>query len=287
MQVGTVASIHRYPVKSLDGERLDEAWLGPQGIPGDRAWAVRNERRGGLQGAKQIAGLMRCAARYLEEPKRDAAAPAPEITTPDGAVFRAGDADAGAKLSAAVETEVSLWPLVPAEVVDHYKRLPAEDPDADLEQGLRELFAREPDEPLPDIGLFPPELIQYETPPGTYFDAFPLLLLSQASLDAMQQAAPDSRFDRRRFRPNLMIDGASGAHPELDWGGRSIAVGDAVLALTIQCPRCVMTTHGFDDLPKDPKVMRALVQETGGNLGIYARVETPGAVRVGDALELR
>jgi uncharacterized protein YcbX len=32
--------------------------------------------------------------------------------------------------------------------------------------------------------------------------------------------------------------------------------------------------------------MRALVREAGGNLGVYATVESPGVIRVGDAVEL-
>jgi uncharacterized protein YcbX len=287
MNVGTIASIHRYPVKSMQGETLDQAFLGAKGIPGDRAWAVRNERRGGIQGAKQIAGLMRCSARYLDEPVPEATAPVPEITTTAGDRFRADAATAAEQLSKSVEAEVTLWPLVPAEVLEHYRRLPPESPDQDMQAALREFFARQPHEPLPDLGKFPPEVLQFETPPGTYFDAFPLLLLSQTSLDSMTANAPESRFDPRRFRPNLVFEGPSSeSHPELAWEGQRLEVGEAVLALEIQCPRCVMTTHGFDDLPKDPKVMRALVRETGGNLGIYARVETPGKVSVGDALVL-
>ncbi len=63
-------------------------------------------------------------------------------------------------------------------------------------------------------------------------------------------------------------------------------IGEATLQIKVICPRCVMTTHGFEDLPKDPKVMRALVRETGGNLGVYASVEKAGRVRAGDSLAL-
>jgi len=69
-RVGTVREIWRYPVKSMAGERLSQVELDSGGIPGDRAWAVRDEVRGGIRGAKKIPALMRCAARYLEPPAR-------------------------------------------------------------------------------------------------------------------------------------------------------------------------------------------------------------------------
>jgi uncharacterized protein YcbX len=104
----------------------------------------------------------------------------------------------------------------------------------------------------------------------------------------MQERVPGSRFDVRRFRPNLLVSVASprDPFPEQAWRNRLLRVGDAVLRVTVECPRCVMVTHGFDDLPKDPSVMRALVREAGGNLGVYAQVETPGTARVGDAVLL-
>ena len=74
--------------------------------------------------------------------------------------------------------------------------------------------------------------------------------------------------------------------PELAWAGRRVQLGGAVLRLTIRCMRCVMTTHGFADLPRDPGVMRALVQATDGHLGVYAGVESAGRVRRGDLLTL-
>lgn len=233
MPTGHIAAIYRYPVKSMAGESITQVTLSSAGLPGDRAWAVRDEVRGGIRGAKKLPGLMQ----------------------------------------------------LPADALDHYRRGAPEHEDLVLE--LRTIFGREPDEPLPDIGRFPPELLEFESPPGSYFDAFPLLILSRQSLGHMQEKAPGSRFDVRRFRPNLVVDAPGEApFPELDWQGRRLRVGSAVLTVTMECPRCVMTTHGFADLPRDPKVMRALVEHAGGNLGAYARVEEPGEIQVDDPIEI-
>ena len=281
----TIRAIHRYPVKSMGGEDLDAVDLASGGLPGDRAYAVRDEKRGGIRGAKKIPALMECGARYPKAPQ-EGPAPSAEITLPDGSSLSTSDEDAGARISAAVGTEVSLWPLLPAEALDHYRRGAPDDPDMLAE--LRSMFAREPDEPLPDIGKFPPELLEFESPPGTYFDAFPLLLLTEQSLATMNAAAPGSRFEARRFRPNFLIgtDDGGDPFPELAWIGRELALGEARVSVAMECPRCVMTTHGFDDLPKDPGVMRSLVKEAGGNLGVYATVVRPGRVCVGDAVRL-
>ena len=91
----------------------------------------------------------------------------------------------------------------------------------------------------------------------------------------------------RRFRPNLVVATEElGDFPEIEWIGRRIAIGETVLKIEMECPRCVMTTHAQGDLPKDPGVMRALVREAGGCLGVYASVEVPGAVAQGDVAEL-
>ena len=284
-EVGRVKQIFRYPVKSLGGETLDEVDLAMRGLPGDRAWAVRDEIRGGIRGGKKIPGLMNLSSRYPDAPSVEGSSPA-EILLPNGSTVMTGDPEAGDRLTKAIDHAVTLWPLLPADALDHYRRgAPVHE---DMEQELRAIFGREPDEPLPDLSVFPKELIEFESPPGTYFDAFPLLLLTKTALRSMQTKSPDSRFDVRRFRPNFLIadSGSDAEFPEAEWEGRRLQIGDAILEVTVDCPRCVMTTHGFADLPKDPKVMRALVKENGGILGVYAKVEKPGRVRAGDALTL-
>lgn len=279
MKVGVVEQLWRYPVKSMGGETVAESMLSSAGVAGDRVWAVRDEVRGGIRGAKQLAGLMKLAA-------RQAADGTVEIVLEDGSTFAAAASDVNDRLSTALDHAVTLWPLLPAEALDHYRRGAPDN--EDLEQELRGIFGRTADEPLPDLSLFPPEILEFESPPGTYFDVFPLLLLTQASLETMQAKAAASRFDVRRFRPNLLIGGTESSveFPELDWRGKRLAVGDCVIEVTVECPRCVMVTHGFDDLDKDPKVMRSLVKEAGGCLGVYAKVEQEGLVRAGDEIRL-
>ena len=284
MRVGTVNQIWRYPFKSMMGELLDRATVGSQGLLGDRGWAVRDEVRGGIRGAKKIPALMQCQARYPQNPTTEHTGPA-EITLPDGTTFLSNVPDAADKLSRALDHQVSIWPIQPAENLDHYRRgKPSHD---NLEQELRSVFGLEANEPLPDLSDLPEEIMKYESPPGTYFDAFPLLLVTDASLTKLQSLAPDSQIDARRFRPNFLIatEDAAG-FVETDWPGKQLRIGEITLSVKMNCMRCVMTTLGFANLPKDPRIMRTLVRDANHNLGVYATVETQGPVSVGDSVEV-
>jgi uncharacterized protein YcbX len=285
MQVGTVEAARRYPVKSMAGELIESVELTPSGLIGDRAWALRDEVRGGIRGAKKLPALMSMEARYPSPPASSGSSPA-EITFADGSRASTGDADINEQLTSALGHPVSLWPLLPADALDHYRRgAPTHE---DFQEELRSIFGREPGEIVPDITSFPPELMQFESPPGTYFDAFPIMLMTAASLDTMQKRVPESAFDVDRFRPNFLVSDTSSSDPfpELAWVEKRLRVGEATLEVTMECPRCVMVTHSQGTLPKDPGIMRALVREAKGSLGVYARVVEPGRVHVGDAVEL-
>lgn len=281
-----LSEVWRYPAKSMAGEVLQAADVGVRGIAGDRGWAVRDEVRGGIRGAKQLGGLLHLSARYRTEPGADEPPPAIVITLPDGSTVGSDDTDVDQRLTAAIDHEVTLWPLQPASDLDHYRRGPSETDDVLAE--LRQVFARTPDEPLPDLSVFPPEIMEFESPPGTYFDAFPLHVVTTASLGDLARIAPDSVVDVRRFRPNLVVRAEPGDEPfpERRWVGRRLAVGEVELDIVTGCPRCVVITRDSPGLPADRALMRTVVKEAGQDIGVYATVARAGTVRVGDEVRL-
>jgi len=70
-----------------------------------------------------------------------------------------------------------------------------------------------------------------------FSDGFPLLLLTQASLDALSLAWGQP-IDVRRFRPNLVIGGDCAAFAEDTWS--SVQIGDLLFDLVKPCSRCVI-----------------------------------------------
>lgn len=276
-----VEQLWRYPVKSMMGERQVTGAVGALGLAGDRGWAVRDEERGGIRGAKKIAELMQLSARYLDEPDGVV-----QITLPDGSSLTSADPDRDERLSAALDHRVTLWPRRPATDLDHYRRGPADHDD--IIDELRSIFGREADEPLPDLGAFPPEVIEFESPPGSYVDAYPLMVMSTSALRSLEDALPESDIDVRRFRPNLVIDtGGRTGHPELEWAGMRARIGSATIELTNPCPRCVMVGRAIDqDLPADRAILRHIVRDLDQNVGMYATVVDGGAISEGDSVLL-
>lgn len=278
-----VSQLWRYPVKSMVGGRVDSVEVDELGIVGDRTWAARDLERGGIRGAKKIGSLMRLAASDIDDGHV-------EITLPDGSTVRTTDAEVDERVSAALDHRVRLERLRPADDLEHYRR-GAPDSD-DVVAELRGIFGREDDEPFPDFSVFPPEIAEFESPPGTYYDVFPLLIMTEAALSALRSALAESNVDIHRFRPSVVVDtgddggdASTPGHPEFDWTGRRATIGTATIEFGAPCPRCVMVTREInDEIPTDRAVLRHIVRDLDQNLGVYATVVTPGTFAVGDAL---
>jgi uncharacterized protein YcbX len=307
MLIGTVQQIWRYPVKSMAGEKLSECRVGTLGIPGDRGWAIKDLEKSEIKTGTRIPLLMQCASEYCDEPV-NGDIPQVAITLPDGARVLSSDADVDRRLSAALGKEVKLWPRQPATDKEHYRRsgaaariiapltavpgfralLPTLTKLPNIDATLRATFSRTPDEPVPDISNLPRQLFEFTSPPGTYFDAFPIHVLTSASLAAMAAKNPAADWDVRRFRPNFFVETIAELEGllEADWTGKTLRIGSVEIKSEMPCVRCGMTTNAQKDLPKDNSVLRSIVKEADQNLGSYANVTQAGAVKIGDQVEL-
>ena len=248
MRIGTVKQIWRFAVKSMAGEQLERCTVGTRGIPGDRGWAIRDDAADKLVAGSRHPLLMQCAARYREQPA-NGFIPHVDMQLPDGQLVGSDASDVNARLTELLSKPVSLSQLPPF----------AE------ENGNSSIW-----------------------PQGTYFDLAPVHVLTSASLEAMRRLNPAADWDVRRFRPNFFVETEPGIEGliEFDWNGQILRVGEVELRCEIACERCAMANHEQAELPKDNSVLRTIAKEANMNLGTYANVTKPGAVQVGDVVEL-
>ena len=307
MLIGKIREIWRYPVKTMAGERLEQTPVGKLGLPGDRGWAVRDEVRGEITNGKRIPDLMQCAARYRETPS-DETIPQVDIELPGGERLGSDDENVNSRLSTVFGRALTLWSRQPATNLEHYRRkslsarivgplskslafrswLPTIQKLPNITNTLRAEFARESDEPVPDLSTLPPEVLQFTSPPGTYFDAFPIHVLTTASLRVMSEINREADWNPRRFRPNFLIETIDGIEGLIDatWNGRILKLGSLQIRCETPTVRCGMTTQKQDGIAKDPSILRTIVKHADQNLGSYADVVVPGSVRLGDAVHL-
>ncbi len=291
MRVGVIRELWSYPVKSLGGEVVPEVAVDRTGQIGDRNWALIDAETGDLCSGKSLPELMHLSARYVGAPPGSRVygqeVPGVEVMFPDGRAIR-DPVPIGAAVSDFSGRPVHLHPLEEPGNLDHYRLSAPLD-----EARIAAMFDIQPGEEGPDLSDYDMELLalltEFGAPPGTYYDMFPLHLLTSASVEHMG-ALSGACFDRRRFRPNLYVETAEGLSGlvEFDWVGRKLRVGAAELlvgARTIRCsmPARAQNQHG---LARSPATAKALYETTNRYLGVYLSVLTPGAIREGDAVSL-
>lgn len=288
LEAGRITEIWRYPVKSMAGERLSAIDVNGLGFHADRTWAVRDRAADATTSAKRLPALLMCNARYAGTPQRDAGpghAPEVIIGFPDGSEISSADPGVHRALSAYLDHDVELRALPPVSERGQYRTPMATKSD------LRTIFGLGPDDPLPDLSMFPirklAEISRYATPIGSYVDAYPVHLLTTRSLQSMSALATGSDFDVRRFRPSLLIDTADTAElPELGWCGGVLHAPGCALSPMIPTIRCAMPTHRQPGLDRDPEITRTVAAHARRCLGVYGDVHTPGRIAEGDVLRL-
>jgi uncharacterized protein len=257
--VAAVSWIAFTPVKGLRLQHLDEADVTEDGIPGDRAFFLVDEK-GHMVSVTRLGPLAAVVAEH------DAPAATLALRFPDGSEV-AGPVELGE----------------PEPVRFYGLALNARPVDGAFGAALSEqcgvplrLVAMPPERPGVDRGR-----------DGA------VTLLSVASLERLrEEAGATEPVDGRRFRMTFGVDGLQ-AHEEDGWIDREVRVGEALVRVGGNVGRCATTTRQPDTGVVDFKTLhylKAYRDEVPTTeplpFGVHARVVEPGRVRVGDAVAL-
>ena len=275
--IGTIQSIWQYPVKSMNGMKLDQANLTTGGVLGDRTHALLDQSNHKVASAKfprKWGKLLELNAAFVDQPKQTDQFPAVRITSSTGLDILSTDKNVDDVLSDYLGRLVKLTTLRPDSV------------------SLERLDPLESDETILDIG----DLMLK----NKFSDYAEVHLLTTAALQQLSSLSPDVRFDERRFRPNIVIETPSDTigFTENDWVGKTIAIGEnAQLKITDPTPRCSIPTLSNGGLAKDPKVLKTIVNHNMLEvpllenkllpcIGVYGFLVTSGIVNVNDPVRI-
>lgn len=257
---GTIDSLWRYPVKSMRGEELEEAFVGFSGVYGDRLFAFKSSKaRKGFPylTAREQKEMLRHQPRF-RHPQR-AARPAnlaeAESLAPGVTPLYGDPAD----LAVEVETPSG-------------RVLAVEDPAL-----LRSLA--EGVEDGPELALLRSE--------RALTDCRPVSLFSLQTARALGEELGID-VDTRRFRANIYVDlDSAKGFAEDGLVGRTVRIGSkVVLSILERDPRCKMITLDPETGESNPKILRPVAQDHEGKAGVYGAVLVEGTVRRGDEIEL-
>lgn len=279
--LGEIIAIFRYPVKSMLGEELRTAAIEPRGLVGDRGYALIDDETGRVISTKRPKRW----ARMFE--LRAFTEGAVWVQFPTGEALRIDDASLPAQLGEFFGRTVSVSSSPP--------------PGARFD----EVWVRELKDGAEPYFGGPSQIVEGEEMiaggssmgrDGNFFNLSPVHIVTTSSLRALSEADASSNFDAQRFRPNIILETSGSGFVESEWLKRRVRIGSAVLQVTIDVPRCVVTTLAQGDLPQDPHVLRTIttknaidVFSTGTKypcVGIYADVVQAGEIHVGDVAAL-
>ena len=265
-----LSGIFIHPVKSCAAVALNAALVEDLGLHNDRRWMLIEAESGKFITGRESPELVLLRASFTPDGALQLSAPSPRLlplqtvaTTSKRRQVRVWDDEVVASLADA-ETNLALsnWIGRAVELV-HF--------DAHSQRQLDQKYALPSDQ-------------------TAFSDGYPVLLISQASLDALN-AKLGQPITMRRFRPNLVIGGTLEAHAEDGW--KRVQIGSALFDVVKPCVRCVFTTVDADLGARDPSGEPLNTLKTyrrtpkGITFGMNLIPRNPGAViQIGDVLRV-
>src|SRR6267378_7167293 len=256
--IGKVDSLWRYPVKSMRGEELDEAFAGFSGIYGDRLFAFRSSAS-----PKGFPYLTAREQRRLLQYR-------PRFRYPDKAARPTNLTEAESMGANPLSADFSEL-MIDVETPDG-KTLAIENPvlidaiRADIDEKHR-------------LTLMRSERAMTDCRPVSIF-----------SLQSARQLAEETgtSLDKRRFRANVYVDLTSAqGFGENEFVSRSLRIGPKVVVSVLERdPRCMMITLDPDTGEKEPAILKKVAQAHDGMAGVYGAVLVEGTLHKGDPVEV-
>jgi len=258
--VGTVESLWRYPVKSMSGEALTEAFMGFSGFYGDRCYAFRNSaaRKGfPYLNANVQQKMLLCHPQFRHAER---AAKPPNLT-------EANSIAPGATPANAEPDDLILDVVTPSGAV-----VAIDDP------ALMEMLKE---------GLRGENHLTLVRSDRALTDCRPISLISLQTVRQIEKEL-GIPMDKRRFRANIYLDLTS------DYGfaedalvGRKLRIGSrAVMAVLERDPRCKMISLDPDTSEHNPDILRQVAQAHDAFAGVYCAVLVEGILTKGDSIEV-
>jgi uncharacterized protein len=250
-----VKELWRYPVKSLQGERVDSSEVGSAGLQGDRRYAIFDAETGLGLSARRVPELLFGRASIAVDGSVS-------IHLPDGSL-------------APDDAALSRW-LGRRVVLRSTDEVP------------REASARQFENVVDFEHEDSSEWYPFEAAMGAFQDtaAAAVTLLSEETLGTWPQ---------RRFRPNIVLSGGGeddlvGRRVAIGQARLDVTktIGRCVMVTRPQPAPAEALAHGVDsatpDTPieKDLDVLRTIHRERGGKLAVGALIAVAGLVSVGD-----
>jgi uncharacterized protein len=256
--IGRVDTLWRYPVKSMHGEELDQAFASYSGIYGDRVFAFRssaNHKGFPYFTAREQRRLLQYRPRFRY----------PDKATRPINLIEAESRNANPLVADLTEL------VVDVETPDG-KTVAINDPT------LIEMLRADVDQKH-QVTLMQSQRAMTDCRPVSVF-----------SLQSAQQLAEETRtrVDKRRFRANVYVDLTSAnGFAENELVGRSVKIGPkVVISILERDARCVIITLDPDTGEQAPAILKKIAQAHDGMAGVYGAVLVEGMMHKGDPVEL-
>lgn len=260
-----IHSLYVYPIKSCQGIRVETAELVDTGFKYDRHWMLI-DKQGRFLSQRQCADMARIKTHLGPETLSVSSDECNFLSIPI-------DSDNGKRTTVQIWSDTCEAAGVSAQVSEWFSDFLHTECDlVFLPHEIKRSIDKDYAQPGQSVG---------------FADGFPLLILSLASIDMLNNQLQE-KVDVDRFRANIVIDGCE-AHAEDQW--TQISVNDIDINLVKACSRCVIPSIHQQTAQKHPDLLKTLAsyrrQDGKVYVGQNAIHQTNGNISVGQTITIR